>query len=282
LSTFSYNLVVVRGGTSMSRWIIVFTIVLFCIKPTIGLAQHTKHTNEWEKLDVVTDQALQLVKHQKYEDAKKLLSYFSDQFSNVIIHEKTFTMDEIRVITATYEDAQLALNASSASHEERIQAVTKFRLVVDAVQSEHQPLWAEMEDSVMTTFHSLKESVDAGDNQTYQHHLNTFLGKYEVIHPSIKLDLATEDSSRIDSYVTFLDEYRQELLSNDSRMGHMQMMEEELIKMFKQMKEDDADPSLIWVMISTGSIIILTLSYVGWRKYKGDKEKQVSKRRLND
>jgi sporulation protein YpjB len=96
------------------------------------------------------------------------------------------------------------------------------------------------------------------------------------------LDLAVTEASRIDSFVTYLDEYRNELLVNESRMGHMQMVEDELVKMFKQMKEDDADPSLIWVMISTGSIIILTLSYVGWRKYKGDKEKQASRRRLND
>lgn len=38
------------------------------------------------------------------------------------------------------------------------------------------------------------------------------------------------------------------------------------------MDEDEADPSLWWVIISTGSIIIATLSYVGWRKYNGDKE----------
>jgi sporulation protein YpjB len=267
----------------MSRWIIIFTIVFFSIIPTIGLANHTtQHTDEWERLDVITDQALQLVKHEKYEEAKKLLSYFSDQFSNVIIHEKKFSMDEIRVITTTYEGAELALTSTSATHEQRIQAVTKFRLVVDAVKSEHQPLWAEMEESVMTTFSSLKEAVNTGDNQQYQHHLNTFLGKYEIIHPSLMLDLAVTEASRIDSFVTYLDEYRNELLVNESRMGHMQMVEDELVKMFKQMKEDDADPSLIWVMISTGSIIILTLSYVGWRKYKGDKEKQASRRRLND
>lgn len=38
------------------------------------------------------------------------------------------------------------------------------------------------------------------------------------------------------------------------------------------MEDDEADPSLWWVIISTGSIIIMTLSYVGWRKYQGDKE----------
>ncbi|MBM6619843.1 sporulation protein YpjB [Bacillus suaedaesalsae] len=268
---------------SRIRWIIVLTIVLLCVKPLFGYSDHTsQHTDNWKKLDSISDQALQLVKHQKYEEAKKLLSYFSDKFSNEIIQEKSFSMDEIRLITTTYEDAKLALTSTSASHEERVQAVTKFRLVVDAVNSEYQPLWAEMEYSVMTTFQSMKESVKIQDNEAFQIRLNQFITKYEVIHPSILLDLEVTQSEKIDSFVTFLDEYRDEFLKNDSRMEHMETMEEELIKMFKQMKEDDADPSLIWVMISTGSIIVLTLSYVGWRKYKGDKEKQAAKRRLND
>jgi sporulation protein YpjB len=45
------------------------------------------------------------------------------------------------------------------------------------------------------------------------------------------------------------------------------------------MDQDQADPSLWWVIISTGSIIIMTLSYVGWRKYKGDKDIQKDQRR---
>lgn len=268
---------------SRIRWILILTIVLVGLVPLIAYSQHTsEHSKNWEKLDNISDQALQLVKHQKYEEAKKLLAYFSDKFSNVIIQEKSFSMDEIRLITTTYEDAESALTSASASHEERIQAVTKFRLVVDAVNSEYQPLWTEMEYSVMTTFQSMKESVKNGDNEAFQAYLDQFLAKYEVIHPSIMLDLEVAESEKINSFVTFLDKYRNEFLGNESRMEHIQTMEEEFIKMFKQMKEDDADPSLIWVMISTGSIIILTLSYVGWRKYKGDKEKQAAKRRLND
>ncbi|MBM7661269.1 sporulation protein YpjB [Bacillus mesophilus] len=263
----------------MSRWIVIFIAVLVFMTPSNGLADHT---DNWEKLDIITDQALQLVKHQKYDDAQKLLSYFSDQFSKVIIHENSFTMDEIRVITASYEEAELALTSESLSHEECIKAVTKFRLVVDAVKSEHQPLWTEMETSVMATFHTLKEAVNSGDSQVFQHELNSFLGKYDIIYPSVRLDLDTQQSEKINAYVTYMDESRDELLLHDSRMEHMQVMEEELIRMFKQMKEDDADPSLIWVMISTGSIIIVTLSYVAWRKYKGDKEKQASRKRLND
>ena len=45
------------------------------------------------------------------------------------------------------------------------------------------------------------------------------------------------------------------------------------VKITAGRKKDEADPSLIWVIISTGGMIVLTLSYVGWRKYRGEKEK---------
>ena len=50
-------------------------------------------------------------------------------------------------------------------------------------------------------------------------------------------------------------------------------MKRKLQTIFEGLTEDEADPSLWWVIISTGSIIILTLSYVGWRKYKGERER---------
>ncbi len=263
----------------MIRWVVILTIIFICLKPTIGLAEHT---TDWKKLDVITDQALQLVKYQKFDDAKKLLSYFNNQFSKTRIHGNSFTMDEIRVINTTYEEAQLALELVDISLEEKVQAVMKFRFVIDAVNSEYQPLWTEMENSVMATFKSIKEAADSSNNEVFEQNLNLFLGKFDMIYPSVRLDLEIEQSKLINSYVTFLDEYRGQLILHESRMKHLQVMEDELTKMFKQMNEDDADPSLIWVMISTGSIIILTLSYVAWRKYKGDKQKQASVKRLND
>jgi sporulation protein YpjB len=58
-------------------------------------------------------------------------------------------------------------------------------------------------------------------------------------------------------------------------------MEEELQNLFDRIKDDEADPSLLWVMISTGSIILLSLSYTGWRKFKGEKEKASRERDIN-
>jgi sporulation protein YpjB len=57
-------------------------------------------------------------------------------------------------------------------------------------------------------------------------------------------------------------------------------MEEELKALFERVKEDEADPSLLWVMISTGSVILLSLSYAGFRKYRAEKAR-IEKREIN-
>ncbi len=236
----------------------------------------------WEKLDQISDQALQMVKHERYKDAKQLLTHFSNEFLRMNQREQSYSMDELRVITVTHNAALEAVNSTSLSFEERINKVTQFRLVIDALRSEHQPMWTEMEDSIMTTFSQMKQTIEEGDNENYNQLLTIFLSKYNVIHPSIKVDITPEDVQKIDSHIAFLDTYRNEELKTTTRMQQLDEMELELNNLFERMTEDDADPSLIWVMISTGGAIILTLIYVGWRKYKGDKQKRQTQRDYED
>ena len=40
-------------------------------------------------------------------------------------------------------------------------------------------------------------------------------------------------------------------------------------------KKDEIAPSLIWFMTITGGLILFTLTYVGWRKYKGERKRKV-------
>ncbi|MBJ7968148.1 sporulation protein YpjB, partial [Bacillus cereus] len=50
----------------------------------------------------------------------------------------------------------------------------------------------------------------------------------------------------------------------------------DLQKIFHTVKKDEIASSLIWFMTITGGLILFTLTYVGWRKYKGEREKRKS------
>jgi sporulation protein YpjB len=83
---------------------------------------------------------------------------------------------------------------------------------------------------------------------------------------------------KIDSKIAFFDHYRSRFAEQDWAL-QMDNFEEELKSLFSGAKEDETDPSLWWVISMTGGTIVLTLSYVGWRKYKGDKKEARRKKR---
>jgi sporulation protein YpjB len=259
------------------KWLLLFLIVIMLTPMTVSAHSHTPI----EKLDSISDEALQMIKFQRYEDGKKLLSYFSDQFTDISSKEHPFTMDELRIITVSHDEAMEAAASPNMEYEERVQRLTKFRLVVDAIATSHQPLWTEMKSQIMTAFQEAREAASTGDTAHFHSNFNTFMSLYNVIYPSMKIDVSAENIQRIDARINFIDEYRSEVVHNQKSQQELEGLEMDLKNLFENMDEDEADPSLWWVIISTGSIIILTLSYVGWRKYQGEKETRKNRSRLH-
>lgn len=262
-----------------AKFLILFSVLLL-IAPFAAYAEPTSPVDE---LDNISDEALQMVKLHRYEDASRLLKYFSEEFLSVTGNGKPFSMDELRIITVAHDEAIEAASSAEMGHNERMNRVTKFRLVIDAIASNHQPLWTEMEGPIMTVFNDMKQAAYEGDNDQFHSNLNSFLSLYNVIYPSLKIDITPERIQKVDAKVSFIDQYRPQVLTEASSQDELEALETDLQNIFDDMTEDEADPSLWWVIISTGSIIILTLSYVGWRKYKGDNDKlkNVQKERKN-
>ncbi|MBD8004835.1 sporulation protein YpjB [Bacillus norwichensis] len=252
---------------------ILFT---FCLVFS-GLFAFASSNSALVELDKMADEALQLTKFSRLEEAKSILERFSVQFSKEGIKEGKFTMDELRVLTASHHEALRAVTNINMSLDERVRIVTSFRLATDAVASTHQPMWVEMEASVMKDFQGVKNAALEGDKDAYNQNLNTFLSTYTVIQPSLKIDLTAEKLQKLDSKITYLDRYRADF-SEQEWTAHLESLEQDLQKLFSDPGEDEADPSLWWVISMTGSTIILTLSYVSWRKYRGQKQQSKRKR----
>ncbi|WP_175991220.1 sporulation protein YpjB [Bacillus sp. Marseille-Q1617] len=256
----------------------VFIVLFLFSVPQLTLADHAP--SPVNELDDIADQALQLTKAGKYEEAKHLLNYFSEEFTAQSMHQ-SFSMDELRILTISHNLALETINQASAGIEQKVNAVTRFRLVMDALSSHYQPLWVEMEDPLMEAFKGVKTAAESGNSERYHTELNMFLAKYNIIQPSIKLDIPVDQAQALDARITYLDHYRQQVLESTDAMAELTTLQTDLEHLFENKKEDEADPSLWWVIISTGSIIVSTLSYVGWRKYKGQGEERTSERQKN-
>lgn len=274
--TMKKALVEVLGGTRMKKWIavLIFGLVLIYFKPVLA-----EETYDWELLNEISDTALQLAKQERFNESAQLLDYFATKFEEIPIDREYISLDHFRMITNNHKNAQNVLNNESLSSDEKVRSLMKFRLVVDAMVSEHQPLWGSMESSIMETFSQMKSDVQEDDKQSFQHDWNQFLALYEMIYPSIQVDLDMQRVKQMDTYISVVEDRLFQEIPVTSRVKQLTLMEEELKALFERAKEDEADPSLLWVMISTGSVIIMSLIYAGWRKYRGEKEKKAKAKR---
>lgn len=256
---------------------IIFLFII-CILTPLPIFAH-EQASQIDKLDQISDEALQMVKSARYDDAIKILDYFSNQFLAYTMENSSFSEAERRMVSMAHSEAVEAIASTTINYDERLNRMTKFRLVIDAVTTTQQPLWTEMKGPVMSVFNEMKEAVYKGDHEGFHTHLNSLLVLYEIIYPSMKLDTPFEKVQEIDARMAFIDQYRPKVLSDPASQRELPKLEKDLNNLFDGATEDEADPSLWWVIFTTGSIIILTLSYVGWRKYEGDKERKREKNR---
>lgn len=243
-------------------------MALFCL---FFLIPHFISANNdgWTYLDNIADQVLLLTKQDKYQDAKKMLEHFADQFIKTYPKEDHITMNDLRVITISTDEAIKALAAVTLSHDERVRKIIQLRLALDALHSDQQPLWMAMEHSVLDSFESMKEAALQEDKEKFKLQFNIFMGELDTIYPSLVIDLEPDAISRLDSHIRFLEGY--DRVNKENKIEHLHTMEKDMYKLFGKTIKDDTDPSIIWVMVTTGSIILTVLLYVGIQKYRAER-----------
>jgi sporulation protein YpjB len=257
------------GGTRMKKMIMVWFFFSIFFVSLVAMAEDTT-SEEFKKLDEISNYAWQLSKQNRFEEAIQLLQYFDQEFKNIPINTKVYSVDELHVLTSSHHKALDALEKETIDPDEKIKAVTQFRLVVDAMTSEHQPLWGTMEEPIMTTFSHLKSDMEEGDLQGFQQEWNEFLSLYGIIYPSLTVDVDDQNIKRVETHISAIEGNMFLELSEHTKFQQLLAMEEALQDIFHHADKNESDPSLLWVILTTGSIILLALTYAGWKKYKAD------------
>ncbi|WP_185806886.1 sporulation protein YpjB [Bacillus sp. HMF5848] len=255
---------------------IIWVFILFTIMPTITIASTD---NDWTRLVDISDDVLEMVKQERYDTAKKLLDQFSEEFYELDFFERTYTMDELRIMTVTHSNALHAIATSSIPHHIKVDKAIQFRLVIDAIRSEYNPLWGELEHTVMGKLGNVMSSYEQKQSNEYSAHLTEFFRLYEMIHPSLMISVDPTIIQTLDSHISWLDKVNAEAVSSVEAGHYLALVDSELQSIFDGVEEDEADPSLYWVIITTGSIIIATLTYVGWKKYKATRQRERSRQK---
>ncbi|WP_096200918.1 sporulation protein YpjB [Bacillus sp. FJAT-45350] len=252
---------------------LILAIVLILSMNFSVSAENGVDENKWKELNQTSDKILQLVREEKLEEAKQLMNYFSKQFLSINFDDTSISMNDLRVVTNSFNEAMGAVNAVSLGKDERVLLVMELRLAIDALTTEHNPLWLNSQDMVMKSIKQMRQAAKEGDSQAFQHETNQFLRQYQMIRPAIMLDLQPHQFQRIEAHIQFINRYRTEFIADKSRIEHLDSLEEDFIQMYERVQKDSADPSLLWVMLTIGGMILTSLSYVGYKKYKAEKKR---------
>ncbi|MFS0781403.1 sporulation protein YpjB [Bacillus sp. 1P06AnD] len=258
--------------------IVVVLLVFLTLLPKVDVSA----SSQLEIFDKKSDEALQLAKLQRYEDSLAVLQSYSDGSVGKIAKQAGLSKEVQEVVDAAYVQAVESLQNNNVEMDGKVTSLTRLRLAADAAHSVRHPLWTEMEGEMMETFNQAKQALDEKNKQQFNQSLNSLMLQYSLIYDGMKVNLNKETIQSLDQQFAYLDAFRPQLLKQAPNQKELSTLQYDMKTIFDKMKEDDADPSLWWVIFTTGGIIISTLSYVGWRKYKGTKEKVKGENDLND
>ncbi|MGE6629548.1 sporulation protein YpjB [Bacillus sp. NPDC077027] len=225
------------------------------------------------ELTELSDSIFQLTRQAKYDEAIQVVSYFEKMFK-AENWRGTLTNTQVRQITLGYQDILKGLAQEDLNEQEKLRYASQFRMLLDAIQSDSEPLWGSLEKPIMGSFSVLKKEVKDPESATFYETWNEFVSLYDMIYPSLTIDIPFERLQTIKQHIEVIEQGEFLKASSGTKLERLTRLEEDLSSVFAQVDQDEADPSLLWVILTTGSIILLTLTYVGFRKYRGEKGKK--------
>ncbi len=257
-----------KEGQGMGRRWLLLVIILMMLPVNV----HASETDTKQAWNDIAANVLEFGKQEEFDRAKVMLEEFAQTFPGEAGDELTTT--ELRIVLNAHDRAMQSITAVDKASEQRIQALTEFRLAVDALVSTDQPMWRQMDDKLLQLINEMSTAIEHSDIDVYESSKSRFIGTYSIIKPAMAIDLSAETQQRLDSHIAFIERYAS--AKDKQLVGQLKTMHNDFENAFNKSKEKD-DASILWMIVSIGGIITLTLIYVAFRKYQGEKESQKRK-----
>ncbi|ALC81397.1 MULTISPECIES: sporulation protein YpjB [Bacillus] len=258
----------------MDRWLICGVLSFILIFQAFSMEAKAEEVT-WTELNDLSDTVFQLTRQDRYEEAVRVLGFFEKQFQ--VLEEKgEVPSDQARQINVNYRLAIDALSNEEIPTADKARAATQFRLLLDSVYSRYEPLWLSFEETVFHSLEKMKSEIEKGEDTRFRKTWNEFLSLYGTIYPSMNVSVSAAAIKEVDKHIEAIELSEFTEMTMSTQLEQMTVLEEDLIDVFEN-KKDDSDPSLFWVMLTTGSTIILSLIYVGFRKYRAETNRKKEK-----
>jgi sporulation protein YpjB len=209
-------------------------------------------------------QYLRLMEEQRYKTAEAVLKKHEDEILSMVNDNKNSRVGE--TVHYLYEENVKNLNHSSINDKQLYHSALSLTLMLDAInKSGEHAAWNNWESELR---HTIATLIDKPDRISHNE-INKVLTYWEILSPAFMVALTDKEYEQISTA------YQQLQTKNGENIT-----QRDLEQVFRQMKMLDItntnstkkqNSAFVLVILIVGGFITMTLSYVAWKKYKGDK-----------
>ncbi|SDL67049.1 sporulation protein YpjB [Sediminibacillus halophilus] len=214
-------------------------------------------------------QYVRFVQEERYKEAETLLQHHSQEFSEYASEHAD--AEEANVVAAVLERNLQAVAIPKDKDSQLYTHAMALLLVFDALKNEQEPLWMTWKQELQNEI----EHLSISNKELAMQDINRLKTHWNILEPALKLAADEEDYIQTSASIRYL------LASMDSPRWQEQMITaSDQLQQIEAGNDDKLKRSLtlIFMVAAVGGFIIITLSYVAWKKYKGERNKQENKR----
>jgi sporulation protein YpjB len=282
LSSYPYY-ELVRGGVRMKINkqklsvinVLILTVIFVILQQNTGLADHhsehkeEKHV-EWQQLNKLAEESLNLTNKQEFAASRKLINDLASRFLTIETGKYLERIDQAHILLETILNAKEALNQVDPLKGQANQKVLKMRLALDAVSHKKQPLWINYYPVVAKDIDQLRFALEQDKRDLFYHTINSQLAHFEMVRPALIISHPQEIVEQLESQMKYINDHKSELWNNkDQTILMINQIDRQFKLAFFQEVENSMQPFLL-IILGIGTLIGSVLSYVAWRKYKGE------------
>ncbi|WP_085523567.1 sporulation protein YpjB [Tuberibacillus sp. Marseille-P3662] len=247
------------------------TLLFILLIPATGLAKEPEEA--WDKLSDLSDQVFQLTESGHYPAAADALHRFEEQWEDYSELTKMTPDNHERILKSSIGKLEQYLDSLDFDKEEKQEAATEFRLVVNALTDDSTPMWMQFHDDMNSHFERMTKALKADGSSQFQYELNQFMNDYDMLYPSMLIDVDQSSMRKVQQAVQDLATQSDQLSANSqSQSQSLKTLENRVQTAFEMPHSSNKNlHSFQWTALPIGGLIILTLLYVAWRKYQGEK-----------
>lgn len=228
----------------------------------------------WFNIKRLADQAYLEVKEKKYDQARQRVEQIEDQLLEVNLGQYMSYGEQVKMLLDTVLQAKGALTAVRLDERQAYLKVLRMRLAIDAVLNKEEAMWVRFYPELVKVLNQLGNSLAEDQRDQFFSLLNRLFNHYEFIRPALVVSHPPQTITQIDSVITYLDKNSSQLWQNKSHTQELLDRLQHLLQMAFYQADHTIKEGLIWLTMGVALVIASVLTYVGWKKYKGQHEQR--------